>query len=149
MGGAAETCDNIGRCATQEESETTLEADVFANISVQRAGTQATLPADARYREYLDDTFDSQVVGGIFGNLSYGIVPDRLIWQVQDNFSQVDVDALAVESPDNRQNLNYFTTGPDLHFAVQVNRGMRLESIPFRMRGPAGPLRISGGRGGL
>jgi murein DD-endopeptidase MepM/ murein hydrolase activator NlpD len=28
-----------------------------------------------------------------------------------------------------------FTTGPHLHFAVQVNRGMRLESIPFRMQG--------------
>ncbi|UNK50774.1 M23 family metallopeptidase [Lysobacter sp. S4-A87] len=42
-----------------------------------------------------------------------------------------------------------FTTGPHLHFAVQVNRGMRLESIPFRMQGPTGPLRISGGRGGL
>jgi murein DD-endopeptidase MepM/ murein hydrolase activator NlpD len=38
-----------------------------------------------------------------------------------------------------------FTTGPHLHFAVQVNRGMRLESIPFRMRGPAGPLRIASG----
>lgn len=38
-----------------------------------------------------------------------------------------------------------FTTGPHLHFAVQVNRGMKLESIPFRMIGPAGPLRIAGG----
>ncbi|GAB1596539.1 peptidoglycan DD-metalloendopeptidase family protein [Lysobacter claricitrinus] len=38
-----------------------------------------------------------------------------------------------------------FTTGPHLHFAVQVNRGMRLESIRFRMRGPQGPLNISGG----
>lgn len=28
-----------------------------------------------------------------------------------------------------------FSTGPHLHFAVQVNRGMRLVSIPFRMRG--------------
>jgi murein DD-endopeptidase MepM/ murein hydrolase activator NlpD len=28
-----------------------------------------------------------------------------------------------------------FTTGPHLHFAVQVNRGMRLVSIPFRMPG--------------
>jgi murein DD-endopeptidase MepM/ murein hydrolase activator NlpD len=35
-----------------------------------------------------------------------------------------------------------YTTGPHLHFVVQVNRGMRIESIPFRMRGPAGPLRI-------
>jgi murein DD-endopeptidase MepM/ murein hydrolase activator NlpD len=40
-----------------------------------------------------------------------------------------------------------FTTGPHLHFAVQVNRGMKLESLPFRMRGPAGPLRIAGGAG--
>lgn len=33
-----------------------------------------------------------------------------------------------------------FTTGPHLHFAVQVNRGMRLLSIPFRMLGPSGLL---------
>ncbi|QSX78433.1 peptidoglycan DD-metalloendopeptidase family protein [Agrilutibacter solisilvae] len=38
-----------------------------------------------------------------------------------------------------------FTTGPHLHFAVQVNRGMKLESLPFRMNGPGGPLRIAGG----
>jgi murein DD-endopeptidase MepM/ murein hydrolase activator NlpD len=42
-----------------------------------------------------------------------------------------------------------FTTGPHLHFVIQVNRGMKLESLPFRMRGPAGPLRIAGGAGGL
>ncbi|QNP41215.1 peptidoglycan DD-metalloendopeptidase family protein [Lysobacter solisilvae (ex Woo and Kim 2020)] len=40
-----------------------------------------------------------------------------------------------------------FTTGPHLHFVVQVNRGMKLESLPFRMRGPTGPLRIAGGAG--
>ena len=28
-----------------------------------------------------------------------------------------------------------YTTGPHLHFAVQLNRGMKLESIPFRLRG--------------
>ncbi|MEJ7746828.1 MAG: M23 family metallopeptidase [Luteimonas sp.] len=33
-----------------------------------------------------------------------------------------------------------FTSGPHLHFVVQVNRGMRLESIPIRMRGPQGLL---------
>jgi hypothetical protein len=38
-----------------------------------------------------------------------------------------------------------YTTGPHLHFVVQVNRGMRIESLPFRMRGPAGPLRIGDG----
>ncbi len=36
-----------------------------------------------------------------------------------------------------------FTAGPHLHFVVQANRGMRLESIPFRMFGPQGILRFS------
>ncbi|TXI50969.1 MAG: DUF4124 domain-containing protein [Lysobacter sp.] len=36
-----------------------------------------------------------------------------------------------------------YTTGPHLHFAVQVNRGMKLESIPFRMFGPGGILRFT------
>ena len=34
-----------------------------------------------------------------------------------------------------------FATGPHLHFVVQVNRGMRLVSIPFRMQGVAMPPR--------
>lgn len=32
-----------------------------------------------------------------------------------------------------------FATGPHLHFVVQRNGGMRLESIPFRFAGPDGP----------
>lgn len=39
-----------------------------------------------------------------------------------------------------------FSTGPHLHFAIQVNRGMVLESIPFRMAGPNGPIRIPGAK---
>ena len=35
-----------------------------------------------------------------------------------------------------------FSSGPHLHFVVQANRGMRLESIPFRMFGPGGILRF-------
>lgn len=33
-----------------------------------------------------------------------------------------------------------YASGPHLHFAVQVNGGMRLVSVPFRMIGPAGFL---------
>lgn len=35
-----------------------------------------------------------------------------------------------------------FSSGPHLHFAVQINAGMQLESIPFRMVGPGGPVQI-------
>lgn len=36
-----------------------------------------------------------------------------------------------------------YTSGPHLHFAVHVNRGMKLEAIPFRMFGPGGILRFT------
>jgi len=35
-----------------------------------------------------------------------------------------------------------FSTAPHLHFAVQVNAGLRLVAIPFRMAGPLGELRF-------
>jgi murein DD-endopeptidase MepM/ murein hydrolase activator NlpD len=38
-----------------------------------------------------------------------------------------------------------FSTGPHLHFVVQVNRGLRLESVPFRLQGPTGAVAIPGG----
>lgn len=34
------------------------------------------------------------------------------------------------------------SSGPHLHFAVQLNRGLRLVSLPFRMRGPHGELQF-------
>ncbi|AKC87389.1 M23 family metallopeptidase [Pseudoxanthomonas suwonensis] len=36
-----------------------------------------------------------------------------------------------------------FSTAPHLHFVVQVNRGMRLEAIPFRMFGALGELKFA------
>lgn len=35
-----------------------------------------------------------------------------------------------------------YSTGPHLHFAIQLNRGMRLVSVPFRLAGPSGPIAI-------
>ena len=40
------------------------------------------------------------------------------------------------------------STAPHLHFVVQANRGMRLESVPFRMFGPHGILRFGVAQGG-
>lgn len=36
-----------------------------------------------------------------------------------------------------------YSTGPHLHFCLQVNKGLHLVSIPFRMNGPNGELRLS------
>ncbi len=35
------------------------------------------------------------------------------------------------------------SSGPHLHFALQLNRGLRLQSVPFRMAGPLGELHFA------
>ncbi|MEE7545808.1 M23 family metallopeptidase, partial [Xanthomonas sp. Kuri4-1] len=42
-----------------------------------------------------------------------------------------------------------FSTAPHLHFAIQLNGGMQLVSVPFRIAGPLGELRFprTGGPG--
>jgi murein DD-endopeptidase MepM/ murein hydrolase activator NlpD len=39
-----------------------------------------------------------------------------------------------------------FSTAPHLHFVIQANRGMRLESVPLRMFGPLGELKFPSSR---
>ncbi len=40
------------------------------------------------------------------------------------------------------------STAPHLHFVLQANRGMRLQSLPFRMFGPQGILRFGDAQAG-
>jgi len=49
---------------------------------------------------------------------------------------------LRAGQPIGRSGNTGFTSGPHLHFVLQVNRGMRLMSIPFHMFGPDGILRF-------
>lgn len=104
--------DNIGRVSQNEQSETMPEAGL--SLSLQREGRlEADLSADLLYRSYSDNVFDDELVGGLDARLIYAFVPDRFSWSVQDNFGQGFIDRQAVETPDNRQNLNYFSTGPN------------------------------------
>lgn len=41
-----------------------------------------------------------------------------------------------------------YSAAPHLHFVVQLNRGLRLQSVPVRLAGPHGELRFAKGDGG-
>lgn len=120
----AQHSDNIGRTTANEESETVASAGIAFDVNADRPRLDADIAADVRYRDYLDDAFDNEVVGGLSGLVTYAFLPERFTWVAQDNFGQIANQRQAVETPDNRQNVNYFTTGPDL--TLPLGRQTRL-----------------------
>ncbi|MFO7305180.1 MAG: hypothetical protein C0P74_006655 [Gammaproteobacteria bacterium] len=76
-----------------------LDADVTVNLS---------------YFDYLDETVDSEWYGTADGVIILGLVPERFTWIFQDTFGQVQADPFQPSTPETRENLNYFTTGPDI-----------------------------------
>jgi hypothetical protein len=118
--------DNITRVETEKVDETL--ATIGANVEwMERTRRlEADVLVDLDYVEYLDDTYDGEVLGTADANLVFGLVPERLLWQVQDSFGQAQSDPFAPVTPDNSENVNYFTTGPDLMLNLGSQNSMRL-----------------------
>ena len=106
--------DNVGRVDVDEESETVGIAGVNFILAVNRPRLVGSAAADLHYEKYFDDTFDPDLRGGLDGLMSFAFVPERFLWSVQDNYGQVSRNRQAVDTPANLQDINYFSTGPDI-----------------------------------
>jgi hypothetical protein len=106
--------DNIARTDVDEISETIGTVGLTLDWRERTRRLRGEANIDVSFLEYLDDTFDSEVVGTADGSLVLGLVPETLHWVIEDTFGQARSDPFAPITPDNREDLNYFSTGPDL-----------------------------------
>jgi hypothetical protein len=105
--------DNIRRVTSGEEKETLADFGLNLDWSEHTRRLDASVLTDIGYVDYLNDTFDSEVLGTADASLTFGILPERFTWLLQDSFGQASTDPFAPVTPDTRENINYFTTGPD------------------------------------
>src|SRR5688572_10032717 len=106
--------DNIGRVPSNETDETIGTVGLELDWSERTRRIRGDATVDLSYYEYMDDTFDSEVLGTANGTLALAIVPETFQWVFQDSFGQAQSDPFAPASPTTREDLNYFSTGPDL-----------------------------------
>lgn len=108
--GAART-DNVRQEAAGETSDTILSAGI--GVDYERDGNRldATIAADIDWVEYADDTYDGQAFGYVDAEASF-LLGGGLTWTARETFGQLATDPLEPATPDNLENLNYFTTGP-------------------------------------
>ncbi len=105
--------DNVARTAEGEQEETITSVGAALDWSQQTSRMDAAVVGEIHYLEYLDDTFDSEVVGTIVGNGSFDIVRERFAWTLEDTFGQTTIDQFSPVTAGNRENVNYLSTGPD------------------------------------
>ncbi|HEY7639543.1 MAG TPA: outer membrane beta-barrel protein [Steroidobacteraceae bacterium] len=106
--------DNVGRTDTDEESEKVGIAGLNFALNVDRRRVDAQAAGNLRYLHYIDNTFDDELNGGVNGALQLSFVPERFLWVAEDNYGQVARNRQLADNPNNRQDINVFSTGPEL-----------------------------------
>jgi hypothetical protein len=122
--GAAVAEINLGLEVTAGYTDNLLrqpegQDEVPASLGLTGAWVETTrhLAVDVQGRvdgiTYFNDTTDDEVVGQLDGSLTWWAVPERFAWVVDNVYGQVATDPFAPISPENRENTNFFATGPD------------------------------------
>lgn len=116
--------DNATLSATDEVSDTLTWIGGSVAFEQDSRRVKASLDAQGNYVRYMDDTYDDDLVGYATGSLTLGIVPEAFLWTFEDSFGQVTINQFQPATPDNRQNINTFSTGPD--FVARFGRQSQL-----------------------
>jgi hypothetical protein len=81
------------------------------------------------YQRYANKTFDDQTYFNLNARVRWEQVEGRLNWLVDNFFTQTPINSLGRDVPDNIQNSNVFSFGPDI--AIPLSSGHRFSINPF------------------
>jgi hypothetical protein len=118
--------DNITRVSSNEIDQETANLGARINWLERTRRFDGRAEVDAAYVEYLDDAYDSEIIGNGDVALTFGIVPERFEWHAQESFGQANADPFTPSTPETRENINYFSTGPDVIFNFSGALDLRL-----------------------
>lgn len=132
--------DNVQRVPGNEQEETIAEVgmDILVDYESKRLDIEAI--GDFVYQSYLEDTFDDDLIASFTGTGRLAIVEDHLNWVVENSFGQTRQNLDAGITPENRENINLFQTGPDFSFLVPGDNTVTLSGRVQRVDYERSPL---------
>lgn len=110
--GVAES-DNVTLVSSDKVSQTMAVADGDFDIRQRSRLLDLDAKGDFTYLDYLQGAYSGQLIGRFDGSAHVALIPDRVTWVVQDDFGQAALDAFTPVTPNNLENVNYVSTGPD------------------------------------
>jgi len=140
-GGAIQS-DNVMREAVDEESGTIGRIGLDLSYARKSRRLDTDVDLNLNYETYPADTFDDGFFGGGSAGLVFGILPERIDWLVQENYGQITSSPFVADTPDNREDINYFTTGPKFRFqlggAARLDFSANYSDFRYETRGEDG-----------
>lgn len=144
--------DNVARLPSGGKRDTIGMEGLDFTWHDQRPRLNTDIDAELQHLNYFNHTFRDEVIGNFLGQARATLVSQLLFWDVADNFGQGRTDPLAAITPANRENINYFSTGPDLTLPLAAdtlfNVTARYGNVNYQTS-PLNSTRVTGGVGVL
>ena len=106
--------NNIDRQPSDGLDELIVSPALGFDFSSEGGKFEGEARGDIRYLDYTKNTFGNETLAAFGGSGVFTLRPDTLTWTVEDNFGQIVTDPFMAITPGNREDINFFTTGPDL-----------------------------------
>ena len=117
--------DNLLREVEPPDDTPTYSAGFLLDFEGDSQRYDAVFNAQYDYLNYDDDRVDNEWIGGAFGRLDLFLVPNRVTWQIADNYGQITTDPFQPPNVNNRENVNILQTGPILQLLPEGRNQLR------------------------
>ena len=103
--------DNVARYSAGNETDETM-ASVGVNFAyeTESRGLETNFIGDLKYLKYFDDTFDPEPLGALNADVRLIVLPSVFSWTFKDRYGVVNSNPFGVDSPENRESVNHFST---------------------------------------
>jgi hypothetical protein len=120
--------DNIRRSADETRGSYNA-AGVLVDAHRARERLTAGLETDLQYRRYSLPDLEDETLGALEAFADVAIVREKFDWTFGDSFGQGRTDPFSAVGPENRENINIFTTGPEVDLPLGPRTSMSLDAL--------------------
>jgi len=118
--------DNIGRANDMEVEDTVASGGVIIQFTKEQRRLNISLLAGATYLDYIDDTFDEEILKSLDATVDFAIVPDTFSWNFDGTVGQQIIDPLQAVTPGNREDVSFLSSGPELTLSLSNRWSSRI-----------------------
>jgi hypothetical protein len=119
--------NNISRVdAGSDIDEVITTAGITLKLEEKSRRLDLNVKSNLSFISYEDNTFDEETLGFVTADALIRLSEQNFSWFITENYGQQIIDPLRPVTPDNRENINYFTTGPRLSLPLGARTHLNL-----------------------